>query len=150
LSSVSLNFTVEGVNWGSGRVTSPFPFAYLNTLGVVENGNWSNVTQGFILENIGQTDVSLSLSSSSGGASSFIGGTDPEYYWNITNNETGSCNETLNLGEWYSANSSLSVCDIFYFNDSKDEIRIDINLTIPSDSNKGQLSDIITAIGTAI
>lgn len=151
-SAAIINFTTDTADWGAGQVDAGETFAYLDTLGTVSQGNWSTVSQGLVLENIGNVNVSIELQSSSAdpSASSFLGGTNPGYGWNITENEADSCIEVITLGQWYDANTSMDVCSVLEFIDSRDSILIDINLTIPYDSKTGALSDTITAVGTAV
>lgn len=150
--AIIINFTLDQINWGSGRVTAGY--ALLNTGAGVNNvtgGDWPGNDNGFLLENIGNLDVKLYLKTGLN-ASSFIGGNDPIYQYNITNNETSACVNTsdFSLGMLYDVNDSFFgdgtlVCDIFRHNDSMDELRIDVKLKIPSDSKIGSLSDIMTA-----
>ena len=152
VSVAALNFTTDSVNWGSGAVDIGEGSATIDTLGTVTRGNWSAVSQGLVLENIGNVNLSVTLSSSNNGAANFIGGTSPTYDWRITNSEASSCNgtATVTIGTWYAASSSLSICDVMEYTDVRDEVTIDINITIPSDSLKGVRSDIVTATGTAL
>lgn len=155
----SINFTRNSLNWQSGRVTDGFTMAYLDTAaGTVKNGNWTAVSSGLKIENLGNVNVSLNLSVTKT-AATFFGGTNPSYKWNITNGEANSCvnlsggtgNNLSHLGIYYDPNiSSANWCPLFQFIDSKDVMNISINLTIPSDSITGTLGEIITATAVAV
>ncbi len=149
----AVNFTTNIVNFGSGRVSEGFTSASLITVGsgTVSGGNWT-AASGLILENIGNTNVSLNITVGKN-ASNFIGGTNPVYEINVSNVETGSCtNATFALGIFYNANTSNNIlnCNVFRFDSAADSLRIDFNLTIPENSLKGSLGDIITATATAL
>ncbi len=155
----SINFTRNSLNWQSGRVNNGFTVAYLDTAaGTVKNGNWTAVTSGLKIENLGNVNVSLNFSVTKT-AATFIGGTGPSFKWNVTNDEVGSCvnlsggtgNNLSHLGIYYDPNtSSANWCPLFQFIDSKDVMNISINLTIPSDSITGTLGDVITASAVAV
>jgi hypothetical protein len=156
-SGLLINFTIDTIEWGSGRVTGSTN-GTLDTsksgTDKVSGGTWfwqgtSNKTDGFIIENVGNVNATLYLKTAKN-ATNFIGGTSPVYQFNITNNKTGSCinSSGFALGQFYNVNTTsdgTKVCDTFASGDTKDTIRIDVLLTIPTDSNLGALSDIITA-----
>ena len=159
-SSVTINFTTNQINWGSGRVNAGSPSATLNTeeTGNVTNGNWTLQNAGGLrIQNIGNLNATLNLSGTKT-AAQMIGGTSPTYSWNISNVEPSSClNYTggalgLDLNTFHDVNITVGtsfVCGRFQFIDSADTIRIDFNLTIPSDSMTGALGDVITATAFA-
>jgi len=152
--SATINFTTNTISWGSGRVNAGSSSAGLNTFAInnVTNGNWTLQQGGGLrIQNLGNLNVSLNLSGTKT-AAQLIGGTGPSYLWNISNVETDSCRNAtggvsfLNLNVFYAVNTSTAeYCRFFQFNDSQDTIRIDFNLTIPSDSLTGVLTDTITA-----
>ena len=153
----AINFTTSLVNYGSGRVNSGSTSAALTTFGTnnVTGGNWTLRTAGGLrLENIGDVNVSINLTSNKA-AAAFIGGASvtPVFQWNITNFEANSClNKTgtgtvgLNTDVFYNVNTTTAnYCPLLNYLDSADVIRIDFNITIPTDSLTGALSAIITA-----
>ncbi len=153
-SSAVINFTVDSLNWRSGRVNSGSTAAYLDTAaGTVKNGNWTLATSGLQIQNTGNVNVTLNLSVGKT-AASFLGGTNPLYKWNITNHEVGSCLNASggtgsmgHLGNYYDPNTTTALwCPLLQFIDGSDTVNISINLTVPSDSITGSLNDIITAI----
>jgi len=149
----AINFTVDFIDWGSGRVDLGQSSASLTTFETnnVTNGNWTLQTAGGLrLENIGAVNVTLNLTSLKS-AATFLGGTNPAVEWNVTNSEANSC---LNASGQISSNldvftsvstTTTNFCGILQFGDSNDEIRIDFNLTVPSDSFTGALTNTITA-----
>lgn len=156
--AVIANFTTSQINWGSGRVNSGAASAGLNTneLNNVTNGNWTLQNAGGLrIQNQGNVNVTLNLSGTKT-AAQLIGGTNPVYRWNISNVEINSClnstggNVSLPLNNFYDVNTTTaSFCGRFQFIDSADTVRIDFNLTIPSDSLTGALGDTITATALA-
>ena len=100
-SGLIINFTTDVIDWGSGRVDTGADNATLDTSKnssdtKVLNGNWSgsfgNRTNGLILENIGNINATLYIKTGKN-ATQFIGGNNPAYQYNITNNETSSCGQ---------------------------------------------------------
>lgn len=150
---VSINFTSFNISFGKGAVDPGQTNATIDTLGNIINGNWTNVTQGLSLENFGVLNVSVELNFDRN-ASSFIGGTNPSYLYNVTNREDNSCIDSgsFNLGEWYEVDSSNSVqvCDNLGYINSNDSLDIDIRLNIPVDSQKGFKQSYVTATATVV
>jgi len=149
-SNLAINFTTDNIDFGSGQVDPGALNATLETPFGNLRGNWTNVTDGFILENIGNIDCNISIKTGKT-AGNFIGGTSPVYQWNVTNDEANSCTKksTFTLGAWNNYNTSgVEVCDVFFANNTKDTIRIDLHLSVPADSKVGALGDVITATAT--
>lgn len=155
-SYISVNFTTDSISWGSGKVNDGQTYAVLTTLEAnnVTNGNWTlTVGGGLKLQNDGNNNLTLNLSGSKT-AAQFIGGTSPNYEWNISNAEANSCvNATgglvsLDLDTFHAVNNTVGTglaCPIFQFGSSNDLIRIDFNITVPENSLTGALTDTITA-----
>jgi len=155
--SADINFTTDNINWSSGRVNAGELNATLDTsAGTVSRGNWTARSQGFVLENIGNTNVTIAIKTIKDNAT-LLGGTNPQYWLNVSNNEPGSCQNQTSflLGNWYRINSTVTstgvtACTRLYPEASRDSIRIDIFLSIPSDAGvSGAVSDIMTATATA-
>lgn len=153
-SDATVTFTSTQINWGSGRVNDGLSSAGLNTfeLNNVTNGNWTLQNAGGLrLQNNGNVNLTLNLSGTKT-AAQLLGGTAPSYKWNISNVESGSCRNSsggtgsLPLNVFYDVNTSSALfCSFFHFDNSMDSLRIDFNLTVPSDSLTGALGDTITA-----
>ena len=163
--STAVNFTTDRVNFASGVVNLGATNATLNTAaGTVVGGTFSTAT-GFLLQNIGNTNVSLDVATTKT-AATLLGGTLPLYQYNVSNVESGSClNSThnplnatqvwggLQIDSFLNVNTTSPgsrVCAVFPFKDTADQVRIDILLAVPSDSFTGQLNDTITVTATAV
>jgi hypothetical protein len=158
--TIEINYSVNSIDWSSGRVDSGSTSAYLDTTsGTVVNGNWTVNSVGLIIENIGNINGTINLSGTKT-AAQLLGGTSPVYQWNVSNVEANSCvnattgihaagqNGTESLDKFLNVNTTTAqFCPILAFRDSGDSIRIDFNLTVPSDSLTGALGDVITVVG---
>jgi|GEM_PF-949754 len=158
-SNLAVNFTYDTVDWGSGMVTIGQTDALLDTTNQsaenVTRGNWTGNHVGLVIENIGNGNVTLDLKSEYDNGT-FIGGTDgsgPLFRWKIVSNDTAvSCKFSdagLANNTWKDVNTSGSVgsriCDYFYFEDTRDQVRIDFFVRVPSDSITGARGNTITA-----
>ena len=144
-----VNFTTNSINFLSGKVNTGGANATLDTsLGTVVGGNWTANSAGFVVENIGNVNVTLDLKTGKS-AATFIGGTNPQYQFNVTNTEVGSCtNASYTLATFADVNTTnpgTRICNVFGFANAADRIRIDVKLVIPSDSYTGALGDYFTA-----
>jgi len=149
--SAAINFTTDNIDWGTSTFPAGPDNVTLSTHDGANGTNWNTVTQGFVLENIGNINITIDLETNNN-ASTFIGGTaggGPKYQYNVTNNEAGSCiNSTgFDLGQYYNVNDTAGgtrVCDVFQFVDGSDTIKIDLMVVIPSDA-VGTKGSIMTA-----
>jgi len=139
-----INMTLTNISWGPGTVTSGQTRAQLDTrAGTVTNGNWTAVSTGFIFENIGNVDINLTvLDYANTTAASLIGGTNPALNYTLSENEGDACasNGGALAPNWQVNFTGLNrtiLCSNFSYVDSKDQLRFDVNLTIPSDSTTG-------------
>ncbi|MBI2045186.1 hypothetical protein HYT23_03945 [Candidatus Pacearchaeota archaeon] len=149
--AAQIDFIVDSINWGSGAVDEAPTKANINSEGAVIGGNWTAVSQGLTLQNNGNVDVTLSLTTSNV-ASAFIGGSaggGPKYELKVSNSEASSCEVPLNstnLGTYTEATGTAqATCKKFDKTDASDLLRIDVNLTIPEDADPGAKSSTITA-----
>ncbi|MBS3083967.1 hypothetical protein J4423_04135, partial [Candidatus Pacearchaeota archaeon] len=155
-SAITINFTTNQINWGSGRVNAGSPSATLNTeeTGNVTNGNWTLQNAGGLrIQNIGNVNVTLNLSGTKT-AAQMIGGTSPGYNWQFSEVESGSClnasGSIQTFSSYYNVDTTTTlICGRFRYVDSNDSLRIDFQLTVPSDSITGALGDVITATAFA-
>jgi len=134
----------KSLNWGSGTFEAGAPYALLVSNGSVVGGDWPNITSGFIIENVGNLNVTLNISSLDD-ASTFLGGTEPLFQYNITNSKDSSCVFESGVdGEWKNfTTTSTAVCSNFKFVDTSDEINLDILVKIPNDGKTGTLENTI-------
>ena len=151
LSLARINFTTDSVDFGSGNVLYGADSASIDTEGGVNGGNWSAFAgTTFTLENVGNQNLSLDIASGKT-AAAFIGGTSPGYEFKYSDGEAGSCANQSSMEDYAAISTGgTTICNPFYAKDANDEITIDINLTIPSDSNSGTQTDTITATGTVV
>jgi len=152
LSQASVEFITNTIDWGLGSVNEIPTSALLVTNGTVDGGNWSAVSQALVLQNDGNTNISVTLTSTL--ATTFLGGTavTPLFQLKVSDNETDSCDSAHNEmtdftevnGTAQNACLNLSSYNIF------DTIKIDVQLRVPSDASPGIKGAVITAIATPI
>lgn len=137
------------INWGPGAVATGQDYAILATNGTIVNAdsenNWSLIDGGFVIQNIGNVNVTLSITSIN--ASDFIGGTNPLFQYNLTNTEPGSCTFDPAITEAeYTDFSDIAtpVCSSFNSNPDNDTINMDILLQIPRDAPPAALDTSVT------
>jgi len=152
--NVAINFTTEMVNWSNGTVDTGPTFALLDTSNQtaanVTDGSWMGNNRGLILENIGNKNVSIEIKSSSD-ANALIGGSSPIFRWKVSGNDTSKvCNFSsggiLN-NTWLNVNTTGNgekFCDQFFFEDTRDQLKIDFYAKIPTDSLTGDRGTTIT------
>ncbi|MFH1289869.1 MAG: hypothetical protein ABIH92_00500 [Nanoarchaeota archaeon] len=162
-SNIRIDFTFDTIDWGAGYVTVDSGAAVLDTAaGTVTNWEDSGgpippVTDGFIVENIGNEHIELSLSLEDpinnwipqgitgpvtleyqfrpcGGGSAAdcsMGASDDD---NVASCTPGG---GFAFGTYYPINVVAPgdlVCDPYLYLDVADELRIDLRLTIPEDT----------------
>jgi type II secretory pathway pseudopilin PulG len=161
----SINFTIYMVDWGSGYVNDSASYCQLNTEGMNNPNNCTNFTtvyEGLRLENDGNRNVEVNVSSNNT-AAQFIGGTNPVYEWKFLNNESDSCaskgtgnacvtNVSALQPQAYStvSTSPALVCPCFRAQNPSDLLNLELQIRVPSDSFTGLRESTITAVGTAI
>jgi hypothetical protein len=123
----------KNINWGSGTISDP-SYAFVCSNGTVEGGSWDPKSGGFIIENIGNVNVTLSVHSTKT-IDDFLGGSGPDFLYNFSDYEAGSC-RTWNAGYSDSTyvsfgTSPASICDDFA-KEGTDKLRLDVCLKIPS------------------
>lgn len=165
-SRASINWTVNLVDWGSGYVNETALYCQLNTEGLNNPANCTNFTtvyEGLRLENDGNRNVQVNVSTNNS-AAQFLGGTNPRYEWKWSNNETDSCGSkgigvtcvtnasALNFQGSYSTvyTASTEVCPCFRSNNPSDLLNLELQVRIPSDSFTGLRESTITAVGTVV
>jgi len=138
-STASINLTVFELDWGAGEVGVGFTEAFLDTKdGSVTGGSWTPVTSGFQLQNIGNRLLNVTINGTN--ASSFMGGTTPEFRFQVINStgNDSSCPGNLNSGQNDIINQTkIFLCDKFNFTAANSFLTIDINLSIPENAPVG-------------
>jgi len=149
--SAAINFTVALVDFSSGSVNNGSAGATLET-GVdsaTAEGTWTGTQSALTLQNIGNVNVTLGLMANKI-AADYLGGTSPTFKYKVTDgaSDSGACvsNGASTYTE-FTTNNAVA-CSPLQFQDSADEIDLDIQLYIPSDSNTGTQTATITATGT--
>ncbi len=134
--SAALNFSTALLDFGSGAVTSGEAGATLSSVGAgsTTGGSWVPQPGQLILENIGNINVTLNLTSNKT-VDDFIGGTLPTFKAIVTDNETGSCNGTQSFSTLTDISTNQQIaCDIFGYAAAADTINIDFQIYIPVDA----------------
>lgn len=145
-SSAAINFTVAFVDFGNGTVNGGQAGATLNTENSVTDGDWTPISSGLTLENIGNVNVTLGFSSDKD-ADAYLGGTNPTFKYKLTVDEAGACSDNGASSYTEINTTNFNVCTTFPFADAMDQVSIDIELYIPSDSKVGEQTATITATG---
>jgi len=149
-SSGALNFTTALLDFGSGAVTGGAGGATIDSEGTVTDGSWSTTTGELVLENIGNVNVSLTLSTNKS-VDDFIGGTSPTFKAKTADKSgnTGACTGTETFDSAYAEiNQTLqTACGDFGFDGAVDEIDIDFEIYVPNDALGAKTIGIV-AIGT--
>ncbi len=163
-SNAKIDFTWDTIDWGAGYVTPGETAAWLDTKGG-NAVNWENdggpipaVTEGFILENIGNVDLDLSIGletpvdtwlpegTTSGATLEYAVtpcagtfGTDCTPGTMIEDDTSESCLKGPDLINFWMYQPmpeppapAQFVCNPLYFVDTQDEIRIDLQLMLPA------------------
>ncbi len=183
-----IKFTNDSINWGGGFVDSAnsFKAANLTSEGRMEgwvNKSAPNVTNGFVLENVGNLNATLYIKTDKNATGFIMSSLAPStgIKENFTYKVT-SCNNTLatdkcsayrggspskindtfsscggasiTLGTYREVNASVSagagylgdkICDQFGWEDTADELKIDIGVIIPVSAPANAKGAIMTA-----
>ncbi|MBU2562332.1 MAG: hypothetical protein KKF68_01600 [Nanoarchaeota archaeon] len=151
--AASISFNHSLINWGGGSVDETPSFATLDTEGNVVGGTWSALTGGLTVQNDGNTNVTLNISSSND-ATDFIGGSageGPVYRIRVVENKTGTCSAGTVYPSTYTTfnTTPIIICNNMSSDSSMNLLTIHINITVPEDA-LGTKGSIITATATAI
>ncbi len=165
--NAAINFTTNATDFGTGTVhdscnacnmyTNNGGTGYTDSVCCV---SFSGANNGLVVENVGNRNVTLDFQFNKN-AASFIGGTNPLFRINVSEGESGSCdNSSGGPGSGLAATwnntyanvptSQLEVCDKFRPDNSTDKLVVNINITIPDNSQTGPLDAVVTATATAI
>jgi len=166
LTSTEVNWTVDTVEFGTGRITPPNSYATIDS-NATTSTNWTNTTDfccysgsaqnsRLTMENIGTQNVTINLTSNVT-AATFIGGTAPLFQWMIVQNESSdACNEPGGMFKaWADVNSTSPgrACNRTPFIDGRDEWNLTFKVGIPYDAaetGQGDQYALITATFAAL
>ena len=142
--NLSINVLMTNMTFGTGFVNTGADHATLNSTNMTQaefgpalaGANWTNTTDfnpdRISLVNGGNVNASVTVTSDKI-PSTFMGGTSPGFEFNASNKEANSCVEAP--ASWTTLTGGAdAVCTNMGSTDTKDELYIDVRLTIPYDS----------------
>ena len=165
----SIKYTSATVDFGSGNVNTSGSYTNCSLLTVLVDGQYmrgcesfTTVTNGFTVENDGNTNLSVTLYSNISGVT-FIGSSGAFFGWNVSLNESNSCynvtgspdmgiypNTTADCGSGNTTSAGTcgaifenvsvnpkTICPRLRYEDFNDALNIDINVTVPFDAPAG-------------
>lgn len=150
----SISFTTSQINFGTGFVNEDASYGNLTTEGDLTNTtSFTNVTQGLVLSNDGNVNVTVNLTSQKI-ASAFIGGVagpGPLFAWKASENEANSCEGGIqNIASYTEVTAaSVRICDDLLYTADNDTLLIDLSIVVPEDA-LGTKGNVITAEGLAL
>ena len=153
--TADVRFVVNSVNWGSGSVNVSLLWCMMNTTGAKSPGcqSFTTVSQGLTLVNDGNNNVSVQLYSNVS-AVTFLGGTNPNFEYNVSNNITGSCQGSgVTPTVFTDVNTTLpgtQICPLLDFNPTKNSLLIGVLVNFSYDAPQGAKSALFNAVGTAL
>jgi len=151
----AFNLTFPSIHFGTGYVSPDSDNAYLSSEKGTSTGWTSTVgfsAGGIVIENVGNTDLNITFHLAEN-TSSFIGGTNSQFYYKSAENETNSCNGSVG-GDIVStptpilaANDNRTICSNLSSRGTADALDFYVNLTIPQDAS-GTKGVVITFEGS--
>jgi hypothetical protein len=143
---VEIEFTDSLIDWGAGRVDTNKTSATLDTAaGTVVQGSWTPETTGLTLENKGNVQVNVTLSSAKV-ASVFIGGSSPSFKLKAT---SANCAATPLSSYTEVGAGATPICGGFNFVTGSNTLKVDAQVVVPKDAVVGAKTDTLTAVATA-
>ena len=155
-SVTELTNQVSSINWGSGYVNASYNNCTMDSEGTLGAGcvTFTAQTSGFLMENTGNTNLSVNYTSDSA-AAAFIGGTNPEFQLKVSPNSVegqsgeSSATDTVTscVNNWspgtytdittagtYMCGNSTAAGRLFRFEGDRDAAVVDIRVVIPEDA----------------
>jgi len=156
-SSLVLTFVVSNVDFGTGYTNDSgagMEHCVMDTNGSANSADCIGFNSGvspFVLRNDGNKDLNVSISANKN-ATTFLGGTNPVFQFFVEDNgtESGSCSSPQQT-VWTDMNTtSVDMCGTSGLNyeDSTDELRIHIKVSVPQDATPGAKTTTLIAAGT--
>jgi len=154
ISSAAGDAGSDAINWSGGSVDSLANHATLDTSGggSVTNGTWPSQAGGFLIDNIGNVNVTLSISSDKV-AQAFLDGSSPYFQYNLSDSLSGSCTAYVSgfNSSWKEfTETPVEACTSFIKNTDHDQLRLDIKLVIPADAPAGDKGAQVTLTYDAV
>lgn len=165
--SGTVNLTIQGaisidltentaLNWGTVvfNTTTVDPICTLNSDGSSADGNnctsYSSVATGMIIQNTGNIDVNVNMTSSDA-AATFLGGTGDAFNYKTstyTGNARGGC-QTGAVASYTAVTTATQVaCTNLTFGNTEDEMEVDFEVSVSPDTAQGEHSATLTFTGT--
>jgi hypothetical protein len=143
------------ISWGVGNVDLGETNATLETRngasGNIARGNWSGSNAyAIVILNDGNLNASINVSATFNASELFGSASllNQAYMWNFSDKEINSCRAAnVTLDNFYNVNkTAVTVCENLEFNDSRDEVWLNIRLDVPYDAQNTSvaLNDTIT------
>jgi hypothetical protein len=157
--NVSFQPTADANTWGSGSVNSG-QYAVLWNNGTVRQGTWASATTSpLIIENYGDVNATVNLTSNVS-AATFIGGGNPVlpapfFRWKVNNSEANSCGGVLGVGASYvdiAAGSPVTICNNLssFGYPTRNSLAVHLELDIPSNAPGGGKAALLTLTAASI
>lgn len=156
IEQAEVNISTYEVNFGAGFVTES-DSARLGSNGTVTNWSAAGTSSGLVIENTGNVNVTLNMTSDVA-AAAFLGGTGPTFKYNTTSDEAYAChwNATSGIGNLSGASYSevttatQKVCDCFRDEAANDQISMNFEVVIPTDSAPGAKNATLTFSASSV
>ena len=150
-SSASINFSQDVLFFGDGYVWANASGygALLDSEGTVTNGTWSATNGGLQLNNTGNVDINVSLSSDKL-APAFIGDPAATFKYKVENGSTADCKDQQTEGTAYTEFTTSPVMVCGNVTAAQNVLDIQIELYIPASSPHSAKTAQVTATAQAI
>lgn len=155
--SVSITFKNDTIDFGRGYsndTTGGVDYCPFDTNGTDPTATpcagFNSSLLPFVIRNDGNDEVSLSLQSDTA-AATFLGGTSPAFQLIFVDNDTGTCNGSVerhfdDSGTWVAINTSeWLVCDEMGFVAANDALQLHLRVSVPDNANPGSRDATFTA-----
>jgi len=158
-STTAIKFDVASVNWSIGRVnsTGSQQNCTMNTMSAnsVDCISFLTVSTPLIIENTGNTNITLLQFGSNATAAQFIGGGadhgGPQFMYVVGNNASGSCSANLYPTTFINVNitgNEQTICTNYNSVDGLDTMNISLKINIPISAVAGQKYATLTITAT--
>jgi len=137
--TLSLNIVQNTTDFGTGHVEAGYSWAQITS--EPSKVHWVNESafspSPIIIENAGNVNANITIKADKD-ANGFIGGSSPAQHYKAGEGEVGACTGTLQSDYTELLNTSYTnVCSSLSYEDDADQLKIYVNLTIPSDASTG-------------
>jgi len=159
-SNFSITFGQNTLLFGTGAVTGGGPCTMNTTSGPLNDANCENFNNSIANANLtiindGNIRANVSLNFSQN-ATGLIGGTSPQLYYEVSQNESSSCAQLMNGSSWETVEwgpgqevnvSGARICNNLNYVDATDSLELGIALEIPENAATGARTLTIIALG---